>query len=111
MILKWLTVEKKENSEVLADVWHYIDKVDEVTVRWSDATDGTVVGLRIHDTADIIDVAVTSEAYLLSDDGKTVERIVVTNPKVIVHRTNQPIPKDADDSKTKTNNEPKIKAK
>ena len=111
MILKWLTVEKKENSEVLADVWHYIDKVDEVTVRWSDATDGTVVGLRIHDAADIINVAVTSEAYLLSDDGKTVERIVATNPKVIVHRTSKPIPKDADDSKTKANNEPKIKAK
>ena len=109
MILKWLTVEKKENSEVLADVWHYIDKVDEVTVRWSDATDGTVVGLRIHDTADIIDVAVTSEAYLLSDDGKTVERIVATNPKVIVHRTSKP--KDAEDSKTKANNEPKIKEK
>lgn len=109
MILKWLTVEKKENSEVLADVWHYIDKVDEVTVRWSDVTDGTVVGLRIHDAADIIDVAVTSEAYLLSDDGKTVERIVATNPKVIVHRASQP--KDAEDSKTKANNEPKIKAK
>lgn len=109
MILKWLTVEKKENSEVLADVWHYIDKVDEVTVRWSDVTDGTVVGLRIHDAADIIDVAVTSEAYLLSDDGKTVERIVATNPKVIVHRTSQP--KDTEDSKTKANNEPKIKAK
>ena len=109
MILKWLTVEKKENSEVLADVWHYIDKVDEVTVRWSDATDGTVVGLRIHDAADIINVAVTSEAYLLSDDGKTVERIVATNPKVIVHRTSQS--KDAEDSKTKANNEPKIKAK
>ena len=111
MILKWLTVEKREDSEVLVDVWHYIDKVDEVTVRWSDVIDGTVVGLRIHDTADIIDVAVTSEAYLLSDDGKTVERIVATNPKVIVHRTSQPIPKDADDSKTKANNEPKIKAK
>lgn len=109
MILKWLTVEKKENSEILADVWHYIDKVDEVTVRWSDVTDGTVVGLRIHDAADIIDVAVTSEAYLLSDDGKTVERIVATNPKVIVHRTSQP--KDTEDSKTKANNEPKIKAK
>lgn len=109
MILKWLTVEKKENSEALVDVWHYIDKVDEVTVRWSDATDGTVVGLRIHDAADIIDVAVTSEAYLLSDDGKTVERIVATNPKVIVHRTSQP--KDAEDSKTKANNEPKTKAK
>ena len=111
MILKWLTVEKKENSEVLVDVWHYIDKVDEVTVRWSDVIDGTAVGLRRHDTADIIDVAVTSEAYLLSDDGKTVERIVATNPKVIVHRTSQPIQKDADDSKTKANNEPKIKAK
>ena len=109
MILKWLTVEKKEDSEVLVDVWHYIDKVDEVTVRWSDVTDGTVVGLRIHDVADIIDVAVTSEAYLLSDDGKTVERIVATNPKVIVHRTSQP--KDTEDSKTKANNEPKIKAK
>ena len=101
MILKWLTVEKKEDSEVLVDVWHYIDKVDEVTVRWSDVTDGTVVGLRIHDAADIIDVAVTSEAYLLSDDGKTVERIVATNPKVIVHQTSKPIPKQ-EDSKVET---------
>lgn len=109
MILKWLTVEKQENREELVDVWHYIDKIDEMTVRWSEVTNGTVVGLRIHDTADIIDVAVTSEAYLLSDDGKTVDRIVATNPKVIVHRSSQP--KDAEDSKTKANNEPKIKAK
>lgn len=109
MILKWLTVEKREDSEALADVWHYIDKVDEVTVRWSDVTDGTVVGLHIHDAADIVDVAVTSEAYLLSDDGKTVERIVAQNPKVIVHRTSQP--KDDGNSKSKTDSESEIKAK
>lgn len=96
MILKWLTVEKQEDREELVDVWHYIDKIDAMTVRWSEVTNGTVVGLRIHDTADIIDVAVTSEAYLLSDDGKTVDRIVATNPKVIVHRSSQPIPKQED---------------
>jgi hypothetical protein len=74
MILKIKDYMKSENQSVLLDVWNYFDNITSASNFYHEGSKETVVRCTFRD-GNTITFDILYEAYLMSDTGKTIERI------------------------------------
>lgn len=74
MILKTLDFRKGENENVLHDEWNYFDNIVSASNYFDEGSGMTVVGCKFRD-GNMVTIAIPYEAYLMSDNGKTIDRI------------------------------------
>lgn len=74
MILKIKDYMKSENQNVLLDVWNYFDNITSASNFYHEGSKETVVRCTFKD-GNTITFDILYEAYLMSDTGKTIERI------------------------------------
>ena len=75
MILKVLDYKKSENFAGVLDVWNYFDNITSASNFFHEGTQSVVVRCTFRD-GNIVTIDIPHEAYLMSDNGKTIERIV-----------------------------------
>lgn len=76
MVLKWLTYEKDSKGDGYHEIWNFVDNVKEASVYWDDKITCTCVKVSFRD-GDSQVFAVHNEGYILSDTGKTIERVKI----------------------------------
>lgn len=76
MVLKWLTYEKDSKGDGYHEIWNFVDNVKEVSVYWDDKITCTCVKVSFRD-GDSQVFAIHNEGYILSDSGKTIERVKI----------------------------------
>lgn len=76
MVLKWLTYEKDSKGDGYHEIWNFADNVKEASVYWDDKITCTCVKVSFRD-GDSQVFAVHNEGYILSDSGKTIERVKI----------------------------------
>lgn len=80
MVLKYLTKcevcpgEQAEN--VFRDQWNFIDGIIGASVYWDEMNKATIVALEF-ESRPPMNVALYYEAYLLNENGKTIEKVRV----------------------------------
>ena len=74
MILKTLDFRKGENENVLYDEWNYFDNITSASNYFDESCGMTVVRCTFRDGNNVI-IGIPYESYLMSDNGKTIERI------------------------------------
>lgn len=74
MILKIKDYKQSENQNVLMDVWNYFDNITSASSFYHEGSKETVVRCTFRD-GNTITFDILYEAYLMSDTGKTIERI------------------------------------
>ena len=74
MILKTLDFRKGKEANVLYDEWNYFDNIVSASNYFDEGTGMTVVRCSFRD-GNTVTIAIPHEAYLMSDTGKTIERI------------------------------------
>lgn len=74
MILKVLDYKKGENQSDLYDVWNYFDNITSASNYYDEGSKMTVVRCTFRE-GNTVTIGIPHEAYLMSDTGKTVERI------------------------------------
>lgn len=74
MILKIKDYMKSECEGVLLDVWNYFDNITSASNFYHEGSKETVVRCTFRD-GNTITFDILYEAYLMSDTGKTIERI------------------------------------
>ena len=77
MIFKWLTFEKDKDGENYHDVWNFVDNVKDASVFWNEDLKCACIRLVFSDEKLSAVYAVHNAGYLLSDSGKTIERVKV----------------------------------
>lgn len=75
MILKMLDYEKSKNGSYEKESWTYFDNIDTVRVTYDEDIEETVVSCTFKGDTGMTTFAVKHLAYLMSDDGKTIDRI------------------------------------
>lgn len=76
MVLKWLTYERDSKGDGYHEIWNFVDNVKEASVYWDDKITCTCVKVSFRDGDGQV-FAVQNEGYILSDSGKTIERVKV----------------------------------
>lgn len=76
MVLKWLTYEKDSKGDGYYEIWNFVDNVKEASVYWDDKITCTCVNVSFKD-GDVQVFEVHNEGYILSDSGKTIERVKI----------------------------------
>jgi hypothetical protein len=80
MVLKYLTkcevgVRPGEKAEkVFRDQWNFIDGIIGASVYYDDVTESVIADLEF-ESRPPMKIAVPSEAYLLNENGKTIEKV------------------------------------
>lgn len=74
MILKTLDLRKGKEANVLYDEWNYFDNIVSASNYFDEGCGMTVVRCSFRDGNNVT-IAIPHEAYLMSDNGKTIERI------------------------------------
>ena len=74
MILKIKDYMKSENQNVMLDVWNYFDNITSASNFYHEGSKETVVRCTFRD-GNTVTFDILYEAYLMSDTGKTIERI------------------------------------
>lgn len=74
MVFKWLTYEKDSKGDGYHENWHFVDNVKESSVYWDEKLRCTCVHVSIGNDEGCV-YPVYNAAFLLSDSGKTIERI------------------------------------
>lgn len=74
MILKVVNYEKRDNTEEVFDVTNYIDGITNASVTFNDDIGLPTVKCTIENSA-AISISVPNVAYLMNDNGKTIDRI------------------------------------
>lgn len=74
MILKIKDYKQSENQNVMLDVWNYFDNITSASNFYDEGSKDAVVRCTFRD-GNTITFAILYEAYLMSDTGKTIERI------------------------------------
>jgi hypothetical protein len=74
MILKNLDFRKGKEANVLYDEWNYFDNITSASNYFDEGCGMSVVRCTFRD-GNTVTIAVPYEAYLMSDNGKTIERI------------------------------------
>ena len=74
MILKMLDYEKSKDGTFEKESWTYFDNITTARATYDEDIDMSVVSCTFKDN-DIVTFAVKHIAYLMSDDGKTIDRI------------------------------------
>ena len=74
MILKLLDYEQSAKQNATYDVWTYFDNITTARNFYNEGTDSVVVCCTFRD-GNSVNLEVPYEAYLMSDSGKTIDRI------------------------------------
>jgi hypothetical protein len=74
MILKTLDFRKGKEANVLYDEWNYFDNIVSASNYFDENSGMTVVRCKFRD-GNFVTIAIPHEAYLMSDSGKTIDRI------------------------------------
>lgn len=74
MILKALDFRKGKEANDLYDEWNYFDNIISASNYFDESCGMTVVRCSFRDGNNVT-IAIPHEAYLMSDNGKTIERI------------------------------------
>lgn len=88
MIFKWLTYDIDSEDNGYYEIWHFVDNVKESYVFWNEEAKCTCIHLSFKD-GDYKVFDVQNGGYLLSDSGKTIERIKA--PGVVMEKYNHTI--------------------
>lgn len=80
MILKVLDYKKSEHESVYYDVWNYFDNITSASNYYEEGSGLTVVRCTFRD-GNTVTIGIPHEAYLMSDNGKTIQRIFATDNK------------------------------
>ena len=75
MILKMLDYEKMQNASVEKESWTYFDNISTARVTYDEEIGETVVSCTFKGDTGVTTFVVKHMAYLMSDDGKTIDRI------------------------------------
>ena len=75
MVLKYLT-NRENNERVSFDQWNFIDGIIGASVYYDPEVNMTVAELEF-EVRPSITIALQAEAYLLNENGKTIERVGV----------------------------------
>ena len=75
MILKMLDYEKSKNGAYEVESWTYFDNLETARVTYDEDIEETVVSCTFKGDTGITTFTVKHLAYLMSDDGKTIDRI------------------------------------
>ena len=75
MILKMLDYEKMQQENAMKESWTYFDNITTARVAYDEETGETVVSCTFKGNDGVTTFAVKHLAYLMSDDGKTIDRI------------------------------------
>ena len=78
MILKTLDYRKSENDNGVYEEWNYFDNIESASNYFDENTQMTVVGCKFRD-GNFVTISIPNVAYLMSDTGKTIEKIVAAN--------------------------------
>lgn len=75
MILKMLDYEKMQHASGEKESWTYFDNITTARVAYDEEIGETVVSCTFKGETGVTTFAVNHLAYLMSDDGKTIDRI------------------------------------
>lgn len=75
MILKMLDYEKSKHGNYEVESWTYFDNIETARVTYDEDIKETVVSCTFKGDTGLTTFAVKHLAYLMSDDGKTIDRI------------------------------------
>lgn len=98
MVLKWLTYEKDSKGDGYHEIWNFVDNVKEASVYWDDKITCTCVKVSFRD-GDSEVFAVQNEGYILSDSGRTIERVKIpeyTKHPCFENSWPEPVEKESD---------------
>lgn len=74
MVLKTLTFRKSSAENVDIEEWNYFDNIQSATSTYDEKIKMPVVGCSFKD-GNTVTIAVENVAYLMSDSGKTIDKI------------------------------------
>lgn len=74
MILKVFDQQKLGNQSDMYDVWNYFDNIISASNFYDEGSEMSVVRCTFRD-GNTVTIGIPYEAYLMSDNGKTIERI------------------------------------
>ncbi len=80
MILKMLDYEKMKHENAEKESWTYFDNITTARVTYDEDAKETVVSCTFKGDSGVISFVVKHLAYLMSDDGKTIDRIRAAVP-------------------------------
>ena len=75
MILKMLDYEKSKHGAYEKESWTYFDNIETARVTYDEDIEENVVSCTFKGDTGMTTFAVKHQAYLMSDDGKTIDRI------------------------------------
>ena len=75
MILKMLDYEKSKDGSYEVESWTYLDNIDTARTTFDEDAQEEVVSCTFKGESDVITFTVKHLAYLMSDAGKTIDRI------------------------------------
>ncbi len=75
MILKMLDYEQMKHENAVKESWTYFDNIDTARVTYDEEIEETVVSCTFKGDSGMTTFVVKHLAYLMSDDGKTIDRI------------------------------------
>ena len=78
MILKTLDYKQSKHQSSVYEEWNYFDNITSASVFYHEDTKMTVVRCSFRD-GNIVTFAIPNVAYLMSDTGKTIEKIVAAD--------------------------------
>ena len=78
MILKILDYRQGKEQMDVFEEWNYLDNIVNASVYYDEGSKMTVVRCRFKDDS-LLTIAIPNVAYLMSDTGKTIEKIVGAN--------------------------------
>ena len=78
MILKTLDYRQSQNQSSVYDEWNYFDNIVNASTFFDEGCKMTVVRCTFRD-GNIVTIAIPNVAYLMSDAGKTIEKIMAAN--------------------------------
>lgn len=78
MILKVLDYRRGKEQGHVFEEWSYIDNIVSASNYYDEDVEMTVVRCTFHDKS-VITISIPNVAYLMSDAGKTIEKIVAAN--------------------------------
>lgn len=81
MILKMLDYENMKNESAVKESWTYFDNITSARVTYDEDIKQTVVSCSFKNN-DMVTFIVKHLAYLMSDDGKTIDRIRTAEPEI-----------------------------
>lgn len=100
MILKILDYKKSKEESALCDVWNYFDNITSASNYFDEDCGETVVRCTFRD-GNTVSFSIPYEAYLMSDSGKTIERIYASVSDTTDENTHTSLQDAFDDALTR----------